>query len=103
VGHVHLNVTDIAPAEAFYKDALGFDIKMAMPGSASFLSVGGYHHHIAVNSWGTRGGPANTGDRLGLRALSLVMPDEEAKETIVKRLGSEELADPSGNIVRIVI
>ncbi|HUR70089.1 MAG TPA: VOC family protein [Candidatus Thermoplasmatota archaeon] len=101
VGHVHLNVSDVAPAAEFYRGALGFDMKMQMPGSAAFLSAGGYHHHVAVNSWGTRGGPANSGETLGLRALSVVLPDGESHENAVKRLGSDAPADPSGNVVRL--
>jgi catechol 2,3-dioxygenase len=100
VGHVHLNVADVAPAQQFYRDALGFDVMMQMPGSASFLSAGGYHHHVAVNSWGTRGGPANTGDTLGLRALTVYLP-EAAREDAVKRLGGDAVRDPSGNVVRL--
>lgn len=101
VGHVHLNVNDVAPAQRFYQDALGFDEIITMPGSASFLSAGGYHHHVAVNNWGTRGGPPNTGETLGLRALTVVLPEGESFENAVKRLGGDRPADPSGNVVRL--
>jgi len=56
VGHIHLRVGDIARAQAFYHDLLGFDIVMQMP-SALFVSAGGYHHHIGANTWGSRGAP----------------------------------------------
>lgn len=101
VGHVHLSVNDVAPAAEFYRAALGFDTVIEMPGSASFLSAGGYHHHIAVNNWGTRGGPRNSGETLGLRSLTVVLPDGEAHEEVVKRIGADEAADPSGNVVRL--
>lgn len=102
VGHVHLNVNEVAAASAFYRDALGFDTVIDLPGSASFLSAGGYHHHVAVNNWGTRGGARNPGDALGLRELSVLLPDDEARERAVARLGAERVADPSGNAVRIL-
>ncbi len=53
MGHIHLETTDIALSKGFYVDRLGFDVTMEMA-QASFLSVGGYHHHLAVNSWGRR-------------------------------------------------
>ncbi len=58
VGHVHLQVGDIPMAREFYADALGFAVTMQMSG-ALFVSAGGYHHHLAVNVWNSRGaGPA---------------------------------------------
>lgn len=100
VGHVHLNVNDVAKADAFYREALGFDRVIGL-GSASFLSAGGYHHHVAVNNWGTQGGPPNTGDALGLRGLTVILPDAETYEDALKRLGTSAPADPSGNVVAI--
>jgi catechol 2,3-dioxygenase len=100
VGHVHLNVNDVPPASAFYRDALGLDMVIDL-GSAAFLSAGGYHHHIAANTWGTQGGPPNADDTLGLRELTIVIPDAEAQEEAVMRLGSETPVDPSGNRVRL--
>jgi catechol 2,3-dioxygenase len=100
VGHVHLNVNDVAAADRFYQAAVGFDRVIELPGSASFLSAGGYHHHVAVNNWGTRGGPPNTGESLGLRAITVELP-EEAHEAALERLGAETVADPSGNRVRL--
>lgn len=100
VGHVHLNVNDVPRASAFYRDALGFDMVVDL-GSAAFLSAGGYHHHVAANAWGTQGGPPNADDTLGLRELTIVIPDTEAREEAMKRLGTDTPSDPSGNRVRL--
>ncbi len=58
MGHVHLRVSDVAAAEAFYRDVLGFDVTTRFGSSASFLSKGGYHHHIGLNTWESLGAPA---------------------------------------------
>lgn len=55
-GHVHLKVTDLDRAIAFYRDILGFDV-MELTEGAAFLSAGGYHHHIGLNVWESKGGP----------------------------------------------
>src|SRR5574341_1976790 len=57
IGHIHLHVADLATAEAFYRDVLGFDLMVRYGSSASFLSAGGYHHHIGVNTWAGAGAP----------------------------------------------
>ena len=54
IGHVHLKVADVPRADAFYRDALGFEEQAQLP-SAAFLSAGGYHHHIGLNSWQSAG------------------------------------------------
>ena len=70
VGHVHLRVGDVAAALPFYAGTLGLDVVRAMP-QAAFLSHGGYHHHVAVNSWDSAGaGPRGPG-RAGLEAVAL--------------------------------
>ncbi len=59
VGHVHLKVTDLERSIAFYREALGLEVMQRMGDSAAFLSAGGYHHHLGLNSWESRGaGPA---------------------------------------------
>jgi catechol 2,3-dioxygenase len=108
MGHVHLQVLDVAPAEAFYRDAIGFDVTTHYPG-ASFLSAGGYHHHLAVNTWGTRGGPPASPDALGLRAYEILVPDRAVVDAAedgplaARRVDrdSAETRDPSGNVVRL--
>jgi catechol 2,3-dioxygenase len=91
VGHVHLKVADLAEAEAFYCDDLGFEVMARAPG-ALFVATGGYHHHVGLNVWSSAGVPAPGPDTLGLRAVELVDPGGEARELI----------DPSGNVVRLV-
>jgi len=85
VGHVHLSVGDVATARAFYVDALGFDATLEMPGSALFVSAGGYHHHMAMNVWNSRGaGPRMPA--LGLGRIDLALPDADALGALHERL-----------------
>lgn len=102
VGHVHLQVNDVPAAEAFYRETVGLDLMARYGAQASFLSAGGYHHHVAVNAWGTAGGPAADPSALGLRAYEIEVPEGEGHEALVKRLGGSEARDPSGNTIRIV-
>lgn len=91
MGHVHLQVGDVPAAEAWYRD-LGFDVTARYGPQASFLSAGGYHHHVAVNAWQSRGAPPARGDELGLRSFTVVVPGiPEARE----------MRDPAGNVVRL--
>ncbi|MGE5335163.1 MAG: VOC family protein [Nitrososphaerota archaeon] len=85
VGHIHLQIGDIPQATVFYHDILGFDIVASMP-SALFVSAGGYHHHIGMNTWHSRNAPAAPADTAGLRFFTLELPDEEARAAIVARL-----------------
>lgn len=87
VGHVHLKVGDLAAAEAFYRDQLGMTVMARYPGAA-FMSWGGYHHHIAINVWHSKGAPARDGESAGLAGVGLVMPASAVRDTLV---------DPSGN------
>ena len=66
MGHVHLNVADLAAAEAFYCGLLGFDLVTRYGESAGFVSAGGYHHHIGFNTWAGRGAPPPTAGSPGL-------------------------------------
>lgn len=101
VGHVHLQVNDVLAAERFYRDVVGFEVQASMGSSASFLSAGGYHHHVAVNAWGTQGGPAADPRALGLREYEILVP-AEGYEDLIKRVGGERASDPAGNVVRLV-
>ena len=56
IGHVHLKVSDIDKALGFYRDILGFDVMQRMGDQAAFISAGGYHHHLGLNTWESRGG-----------------------------------------------
>ncbi|MBA3533364.1 MAG: VOC family protein [Ardenticatenales bacterium] len=84
IGHVHLKVGDIPKAKAFYHGILGFDVVAEMP-SALFVSAGGYHHHLGLNSWHSRNRPPAPADAAGLRAFTITVPDE-ALADVAQRL-----------------
>lgn len=90
VGHVHLQVGDIPMAREFYADALGFAVTMQVPG-ALFVSAGGYHHHLAVNVWNSRGaGPrAST---LGLGEVTIAVPARDELDAAAARLRARGIA-----------
>jgi catechol 2,3-dioxygenase len=108
IGHVHLNVGDLSAAEDFYAGALGFDVTVRGYPGALFLSTGGYHHQIGVNTWAGEGAPAPPPGSLGLRRFELALPGAPELQQVERRLnaagfdakrdGSALLvADPSGN------
>ena len=74
VGHIHLKVADLARAMAFYRDVLGFEVMQQFGTSAAFLSAGGYHHHIGLNTWESRGGTAPPAGTTGLYHVAFVYP-----------------------------
>jgi catechol 2,3-dioxygenase len=76
IGHVHLKVSDLDRAVAFYRDVLGFDLTARMPGAA-FLSDGGYHHHIGLNTWQSAGGSPPPPGTTGLFHLAILYPTRE--------------------------
>ncbi|WP_171013183.1 VOC family protein [Microbacterium sp. 2FI] len=85
IGHVHLSVGDVATARAFYVDALGFDETAGLSNQAVFVSAGGYHHHMAMNVWNSRGaGPRMPA--LGLGRVDLALPDADALGSLGERL-----------------
>ena len=85
IGHVHLSVGDVATARAFYVDALGFDATASLGTSALFVSAGGYHHHMAMNVWNSRGaGPRMPA--LGLGRVDLALPDADGLGELAERL-----------------
>jgi catechol 2,3-dioxygenase len=91
VGHVHLRVGDIGPAEAFYKGLLGLDITASM-GSATFYSSGGYHHHIATNIWQSRGAPLRAANEAGLAEVEFLVADKGIWDSLSDRLRKSGLA-----------
>jgi catechol 2,3-dioxygenase len=104
-GHLHLHVGDVAAARDFYRDVIGFEVQFEMP-TAAFLSAGGYHHHVAVNSWRGRGVPPAPADAVGLRHWTVVVEPEDlaavaARAGVQPDGGALELRDPSGNAVRL--
>jgi catechol 2,3-dioxygenase len=109
IGHVHLKVSDIPATEAFYNGLIGFDVMARVP-SASFMSAGGYHHHLGANVWQSRGGPRPAPGARGLRSYEIVLPSVEDVSGVEQRLGSAGVTtersngsvaaeDPSGNRV----
>lgn len=85
IGHVHLQVADLQQASTFYHDLLGFDIVAQLPG-ALFVSAGGYHHHLGLNTWQSRSGPLPPSNAAGLRLFTLSVPDQQSQAQIAERL-----------------
>jgi catechol 2,3-dioxygenase len=86
IGHVHLKVADLDRAESFYRDVLGFEVQQHYDNSASFLSAGGYHHHIGLNIWQSRGGSPPTPGTTGLFHLAVLYPTRSDLARAVKQL-----------------
>jgi catechol 2,3-dioxygenase len=85
VGHVHLSVGDVASAREFYVNRLGFDATAELGGSALFVSAGGYHHHMAMNTWNSRGaGPRIPA--LGLGRVDIVVPTADDLGAVAERM-----------------
>ena len=110
LGHVHLNVADIAASERFYAGALGFDVTVRGYPGALFVSAGGYHHHVGLNTWMGEGAPPPPPGALGLDRFEVVVPAGADLDAAERRLteggvqterGEEGLTavDPSGNRV----
>jgi catechol 2,3-dioxygenase len=116
IGHVHLKVSDLERAVAFYTGPLGFELQTRMPGAA-FVSAGGYHHHIGLNTWQSEGGPPPPHGATGLFHVAIRYPTRAALATALKRLveagvpiggasdhGVSEalyLSDPDGNGIEL--
>ena len=117
IGHVHLKVTNLDKALSFYKDILGFEITQRYGDSAVFISAGGYHHHIGLNTWHSKNaGPAPV-RAAGLYHLAIVYPTRKDLAIIFKRLEEAQypltgasdhgvseaiyLNDPDGNGVEL--
>jgi catechol 2,3-dioxygenase len=86
IGHVHLKVADLDRALAFYRDALGFELTQRFGNEAAFLSAGGYHHHIGLNTWTSRGGSAPPPGTTGLFHAAILYPDRRSLGVALKRL-----------------
>ncbi|HXH62543.1 MAG TPA: VOC family protein, partial [Gemmatimonadales bacterium] len=86
IGHVHLTVANLERALAFYRDALGFEITTRYGREAVFLSAGGYHHHIGLNTWAGEGAPAPAPGSTGLYHVAILLPDRRALATVVRRV-----------------
>jgi len=98
IGHIHLRVSDLARSEQFYVGVLGFEVMVRGYPGALFVSAGGYHHHLGLNTWAGTGIPPMTSDVAGLQYFSVTIPDEQARQDAVRRLRSagralHEIAD----------
>ena len=112
MGHVHLQVSDVAAARAFYTSIIGLEHQQDYGNQASFLSAGGYHHHVGINSWHSRGSAPRPEDGLGLRYFELVLPEvgmaadmrqraEQASLAVEQQDGGLLVRDPSQNGVMV--
>ncbi len=86
IGHVHLKVSDLDRAIAFYRDVLGFELQQRMGDEAAFLSAGGYHHHIGLNTWESKGGPPPPPHTTGLFHVAIRYPTRQALGKALKRV-----------------
>jgi catechol 2,3-dioxygenase len=87
VGHVHLKVADIECALAFYCDVLGFELQQRYGDQAAFVSAGGYHHHIGLNTWESKGGSPPPRGTTGLYHVAIRYPDRRTLADALSRLG----------------
>ena len=86
IGHVHLKVGDLERAVAFYSGVLGFELTQRYGSQAAFLSAGGYHHHIGLNTWASRNGPPPAAGTTGLYHVAIRYPDRAALADALRRL-----------------
>lgn len=86
MGHIHLKAADIATAKQFYVDTLGFDQIIELPNSALFVSAGGYHHHIGLNTWHSRQGPPLADDAYGLAEYEILFAGQDALDATLSQL-----------------
>jgi catechol 2,3-dioxygenase len=86
IGHVHLKVSDLERALAFYRDVLGFEVTQRMGRQAAFLSAGGYHHHIGLNTWESAGGHAPAPGTTGLYHVAILYPTRAELGDALRRL-----------------
>lgn len=117
IGHVHLKVADLERSLRFYRDVLGFEVTARLGDSAAFLSAGGYHHHLGLNTWESRGGSPPPPRATGLYHAAILYPTRAALADALRRLtaaniplegasdhGVSEalyLRDPDGNGVEL--
>lgn len=114
IGHIHLHVSDLDEAERFYIDGLGFDIVTKIPNQATFISTGGYHHHIAFNIWNGKDIPPPFENSVGMKYFTLRLPNQKSRHDVMDRLNSLGhevkfengvfiVKDPSQNEIHLVI
>jgi catechol 2,3-dioxygenase len=86
IGHVHLKVSDLDRALSFYKELLGFEITQKFGDSAAFISAGGYHHHIGLNTWYSKNAPPPPRHSTGLYHTAVVYPTRRDLAVVLQRL-----------------
>lgn len=86
IGHVHLKVADLQKSLEFYRDLLGFEVTMQYGSQAAFLSAGGYHHHIGLNTWHSKDAPAAQKNGVGLYHTAILYPSRKDLAEIFIRL-----------------
>jgi catechol 2,3-dioxygenase len=86
IGHVHLKVSDLDRALKFYRDLLGFELITMYGEQAAFISAGGYHHHIGLNTWQSKGAPPASPQGVGLFHTAILYPKRKDLATILDRL-----------------
>lgn len=86
IGHVHLKVADLERALSFYRDVLGFEVRQRYGDQAVFLSAGGYHHHIGLNTWESRGGSRPGPEATGLYHAAILYPNRHELAKALQRL-----------------
>ena len=91
IGHVHLKVADLDRSLAFYRDVLGFELTQQFGSQAAFLSAGGYHHHLGLNTWESRGGSAPPPGSTGLYHVAIVYPTRALLADALRRLQKAEV------------
>jgi catechol 2,3-dioxygenase len=108
MGHVHLQVAELTDSERFYSGVLGFDVMVRLYPGALFVSAGGYHHHLGLNTWNSRGAAPPPPGSVGLRTFEVVVPDSDELRRVLARaeaagIGVQDtgsgalMRDPSGN------
>lgn len=114
IGHVHFHVGDLIQAKAFYCGVLGFEVVAHYGGEALFISAGGYHHHIGLNTWAGKGAPAAPENAVGLRHFTITLPNTIELDAVVSRIvdadvpferqpNSVSFRDPFGIGIKLVV
>lgn len=113
MGHIHLHVADLEEAKRFYVDGLGFEVTIPARNGALFVSAGGYHHHVGLNTWQGEGVPPQMQDSVGLKYFTIVLADEKQKEQMCESLkyigavvmykeGILQVEDPFGHCIHLI-
>ena len=108
-------VKDLHQMVAFYRDVIGLDLMIQLGGSAAFMSAGGYHHHLGLNTWAGVGAPQPPADAVGIRIWDMRLPERTDIDAVAARMDAAGVAyerevngaiitrDPSGNALRLTL